>query len=77
MLRVKQLAKLVNLSASKIYQMVERGEIQHRRIGATILFAPEDVEDLMEQSKKSKQERGEPRPCRSKPPRPRLRHVKL
>lgn len=77
MLRVNQLAKLISLSPSKIYQMCSRGEIQHRRIGGAIRFAPEDVEVLMEQTKKTKLGRSEPESRKSPAPRSKPRRVVL
>ena len=74
MLRVSEVANRLNVSVSKIYLMVQRKEIEHHRIGGTILFTEAGIEELMG---RTKMERSEPEPRKSKPPRPTLRHIKL
>lgn len=44
LLSVGQVAALLNISKSKIYQMVERRNIPHIRLGSRILFQEELLE---------------------------------
>ena len=74
MLRVKQVADRLNLSESKIYEMVERGELPHHRFGGAIRVSEEQIAEYLEETKR---ERREPEPRKSQPRRPQLRHVRL
>jgi excisionase family DNA binding protein len=65
---------MLSVSTSKLYEMVEKGEIEHHRIGGAIRFTEENVNALLEETKR---ERREPEPCKSQPRRPRLKHVRL
>jgi excisionase family DNA binding protein len=67
----------LSISKSKLYQMVEREEIQYRRIGGAIRFSPEDVDAVLNDCKKVKRERRDAVPQRKAPRRPRLRELKL
>ena len=58
MLRVDELAKRLNLSQSKIYAMVQRGEIEHHRIGGSIRFSEENIAQLLNETKMAKKDRG-------------------
>ncbi len=74
MLRVKQVAERLNLSQSKIYEMVESGELPHHRFGGAIRVSEDQIAEYLEETK---QERREPEPRKSQPRRPQLRHVRL
>ena len=70
MLKVSQLASRLNLSESKIYEMVEKGEIEHHRIGGAIRFTEENLNALLEETRRERRER---QPRQSKPRRPLLK----
>ena len=72
MLKVSELAKRLNLSESKIYQLVEAGKLEHHRFGGAIRFSEEQIAAYLEETR---QERREDR--KSLTPRPRLKHVRL
>ena len=71
---IKEASTILSVSCSKLYEMVEKGEIEHHRIGGTIRFTEENLTELLERTKR---ERSEPERTKSQPPRPRLRHVRL
>lgn len=73
MLKVKQVAARLGLSASNIYSMVSRKEIPHHRLGGAIRFTEGDIAAFLESTKR---ERGTISTTR-KPPRPRLKHIQL
>ncbi len=75
---IAEAASQLAISKSKLYQMVEREEVQCRRIGGAIRFAPEDVDAVMEDCKKEKKQDQRDAPRQRKAPRrPRLRELKL
>ena len=74
MYRVKRVAELLSLSQSKIYELVESGDLPHHKIGGAIRVSEEQLAAFLE---KTKREREEPIPAKRKPPRPQLRHVTL
>jgi len=74
MLRVKQVAERLNLSESKVYELVERGELPHHRFGGAIRVSEEQVAEYLEATKRERRE--------LEPPRKRrrgigLRHLRL
>ena len=74
LLTIKEASKVLSISRSKLYQMVERKEVCHRRIGAAIRFSEHDITEILESSKR---EREEPVSRKQKPSRQRLKHVRL
>jgi excisionase family DNA binding protein len=46
-LTVKETAKILGISPSKLYQKVERREISHYRIDGKILFSQEQIQDFL------------------------------
>ena len=73
MLRVKQVAERLNLSESKIYELLERGELPHHRFGGAIRVSEEQIAEYLERTKR---ERQEPEP-RSHSSLPVLKHIRL
>lgn len=73
MLKVAQVAARLNLSSSRIYEMVEKGEITYHRIGGAIRFTEEAIETLLEETRR---EHGV-RPTKAKQPHPRLKHFRV
>lgn len=72
MLKVSELAKRLNLSESKIYQLVEEGRLEHHRFGGAIRFSEQQIAAYLEET------RQEPvNVQRRTDPRPRLKHIKL
>ena len=72
MLTVKEVAERLNLSSSKVYQLVSEGRLSHHRFDGAIRFAEEQIQDYLEET------RQEPVPRQRKTdPRPRLKHLKL
>jgi excisionase family DNA binding protein len=73
-LRVKQVAERLNLSVSKIYELVESGELPHHRFGGAIRVSEEQIAEYMNRTKR---ERKSAAPPKGAGPRPRLKHIKL
>ncbi len=72
MLKVSDLAKRLNLSESKIYQLVEEGKLAHHRFGGAIRFSEEQIAAYLDET------RQEPVTVqRRTDPRPRLKHIQL
>jgi excisionase family DNA binding protein len=74
MLKVSQLANRLNLSISKTYALIEKGEIGHHRLGGAIRISEEQLQQFLSATKR---ERGGPIPGKRSHLRPRLRHVKF
>lgn len=73
LLNVADAASELSVSRAKLYEMVEKSEISHRRIGASIKFAEEDLEEFLASVKKERRERRPPQPAKSKRRRPLLK----
>lgn len=58
MLKVSQVAKLLNLSNSKVYELVEQGHLAHHRMGGAIRVSEEQLAQFLDETK---QERGKPK----------------
>jgi len=74
LLTVREVAGILRVSASLVYQLVERGKLACHRIGnrnGAIRISAADVEEYLAQCRT---ERTEQTP---EPPRPRLKHLKL
>lgn len=72
MLRLKDAAKRLALSTSRLYEMVARGEIGHYRMGGAIRISEDQLAEYLEATRQQmKRERDEPKPRQRKPPRPR------
>ena len=74
MLKVSQVAQRLNLSESKIYQLVEEGKLAHHRFDGAIRVSEEQIAAYLEDTR---QERQEHEPRQRQPRLPRLRHVRL
>ncbi|MBI1346313.1 helix-turn-helix domain-containing protein [bacterium] len=74
MLRVSQVASRLNLSASKVYQLIDSGQLPHHRLGVSIRVSEEQLTAYLTETERR---RSEPDPPRPKLPRPRLKHIKL
>lgn len=73
---VRSAALMLGISRSKLYELVERQRITHRRIGGSIRFTTDDLAEFLEEVKEAKREREKPA-CKQKPSRPRLRNFSL
>ena len=73
MLKVSQVADRLNLSTSKVYELVEQGKLAHHRIGGAIRVSEEQLVEFLEETKR---ERREPEPRKSQPRHPQLRHLR-
>lgn len=71
MLKVSQVAERLNLSSSKIYEMVESGTLGHHRLGGAIRFSEEQIGAFLEETKR---ERGTATLQKARNLRPRLKH---
>ncbi len=71
-LQAPELAKRLNLSESKIYQLVEGGKLEHHRFGGAIRFSEEQITGYLEETRQERREEG-----KSILPRPHLKHVRL
>lgn len=74
MLRVKQVAERLNLSESKVYEMLERGELPHHRFGGAIRVSEDQIAEFLEETKR---ERREPESRSRRPRRALLKHIRL
>ena len=72
MLRVPQVAQRLNCSPSTVYGLIESGKIGHHRCPGVRV----SEEQLAAYLEKTKREREDPSPMKSRPPRPQLRHVR-
>lgn len=73
MLRVSQVASRLNLSASKVYQLIERGQLSHYRLGASIRISEEQLTAYLMETERRRSVPERPRARH----RPRLRHISL
>lgn len=72
MLKVSQVAQRLNLSESKIYQLVEEGRLAHHRFDGAIRVSEEQIAAYLEETRQepvTTQRRTEIRP--------RLKHIRL
>lgn len=69
MLKVKTVAERLNLSESKVYELIESGNLAHHRIGGAIRVSEEQLQGFLEKTKREREES----PPRPSPPRPRRR----
>ena len=74
---VREASAILAISPSKLYEMCDRLEIVYRRIGGSIRLAESDINQFLEECKRTKLERGKPETAKPRPPRPKLRHIKL
>lgn len=58
LLTPKQACVLLTIGARKLWELTNRGEIPHLRIGRSLRYVPEDLEEWIQQQKKK---RGRPR----------------
>ena len=56
-LTVAEVADRLKVSAKKVYQMVEAGEIPHCRVGDQIRISPASLEDFIQQPSNSRRPR--------------------
>ena len=73
MLRVKQVAERLNLSESKVYELVEQGKLGHHRMDGAIRVSEEQIAEYLDETKR---EPAAPRERKTAGPRLRLSHVK-
>lgn len=75
MYKVKQVAQRLNLSESKVYELVEAGRIPHYRHDGTIRISEEQIQEYLSRI----EVRGRmPEPAQRQPgPRPLLKHLRL
>jgi excisionase family DNA binding protein len=74
MLRVKQVADRLNLSQSKVYELIEAGELPHHRFGGAIRVSEEQIAEYLEETKHDRHEREPRTQLRRRLP---LRHLRL
>ena len=70
MLKISQVAKRLNLSGSKVYELVEQGKLGHHRMGGAIRVSEEQLQRFLDETKR---ERDLPD---SRPPRSRMQSFK-
>jgi excisionase family DNA binding protein len=51
-IRPDELAKGLKVSLSAIYALVERGQIDHLRIGKSIRFEPETIQEFLKERRR-------------------------
>ena len=73
MLKVREVAARLNLSESKVYALIESGELPHHRFGGAIRVSDQQVADFLEQTK---HERSKPEMPKGRNRAP-FRHLKL
>jgi excisionase family DNA binding protein len=74
LLKVSDVAKRLNLSASKVYQLIEQNRLPHHRLDGAIRISEEQLAGYLESTRC---ERTEPQALDSPAFRPRLKHVRL
>jgi excisionase family DNA binding protein len=75
MLRVKTVAERLSLSISKVYELIEKGQLGHYRLGGAIRVSETQLKDYLD-GKEVKPER-RAQPAKRKPPRSQLRHIRV
>ncbi|MFM9959774.1 MAG: helix-turn-helix domain-containing protein [Planctomycetaceae bacterium] len=72
MLKVSDVASRLNISASKVYQLVEEGKLSHHRFDGAIRFSEEQIAAYLEETRQERRDDG-----KSIPHRPHLKHIRL
>ena len=70
MLKVSQVAKRLNLSGSKVYELIEQGKLFHHRMGGAIRVSEEQLQRFLEETKRERS------PSENRQPRARVRTFK-
>lgn len=74
-MRVAEVARVLTISASKAYELIEKGRIEHHRIDGAIRVSHDQLSEYLEETKR---ERMTPEPVKARrSPRPRLKHITL
>ena len=73
MLKVSQVAKLLNCSVSTTYQLIETGKLGHHRCPG-VRVSDEQLQDYLESTRRGPQERFA---TKRRPARQTLKHIKL
>lgn len=76
LLRVEAVAKRLDCHPTTVRKLIKKGLLGHHRCPG-IKVSEEQLQDYLDGSRRTKQERSEPKPCKPKPRRPRLRELKL
>jgi excisionase family DNA binding protein len=71
LLRVDDVARLLNCSKSKVYELKDEGKLRWVKISGMVRFRPEDVEELISSS--VVEVKLEPR----RAPQPHLKHIRI
>lgn len=71
MLRVKEVAARLNLSESKVYELIESGQLPHHRFGGAIRVSEVQIAEFLDETKRDRRE-----PATRLRARP-LRHLKM
>ncbi len=74
LLTVREVAEILRVSPSLVYQLVETRKLACHRIGSrrgTIRITASDIQDYLSECRHARQDQA------PKPPRPRLKHLKL
>jgi excisionase family DNA binding protein len=71
MLKVSQVANRLNLSQSKVYELIESGDLPHHRLGSAIRVSEEQLAAFLDSTKRERVA------VTRRTARPRLRHIKL
>jgi excisionase family DNA binding protein len=73
MLKVKQVAERLNLSAAKVYELLGAGRLPHYRLDGAIRVSEEQLKHYLEGAKRERDEV----PAKKRQSRPQLRYMKL
>jgi excisionase family DNA binding protein len=73
MLKVSQVAKLLNCSVSTAYQLIETGKLGHHRCPG-VRVSDEQIKDYLDATRREPQERTT---ARRRPARQTLKHIRL
>lgn len=73
MLKVSQVAKVLNCSASTVYQLIETGKLGHHRCPG-VRVSDQQIQDYLESTKRGPLERTT---ARRRPAQSTLKHIKL
>lgn len=54
MLKISEVAKRLNLSGSKVYELVEQGKLGHHRMGGAIRVSEEQLQRFLDETKRER-----------------------
>lgn len=68
-MRIAEVARSLSISASKAYELVEKGRLEHHRIDGAIRVSDEQLRGYLEETRKGTKAAALPRRANPRPPR--------